>query len=120
MDRVCLGKIDDIAEGQSKGFDPKGSGNDSLFVVRKGAQLYAYLDICPHYGSTSLPWKRHQYLDGTSNYIVCSAHGALFDIESGRCIRGACVGQSLKKIEVEVLFNNEIWVDLTTIEEFKS
>ena len=120
MAKVCLGNITDIADGQAKGFDPSGSGQDSLFVVRKGEQLYAYRDICPHYGSTSLPWRRHQYLDASSQYIVCAAHGALFDIQDGVCLRGPCVGESLKKIELEVLPNNEIWVDLITIEEFKS
>lgn len=112
--------IVDIADGQASGFDPGRSGQDSLIVGRKGAHLYAYSDICPHYGSTSLPWKRHQYLDASCKYIVCAAHGALFDIENGLCLLGACEGQSLEKIEVELLSSNEIWADLTTIKEFKS
>lgn len=120
MGKVCLGNIANIADGQAKGFDPNGLGQDSLFVVRKGAEFYAYSDICPHYGSTSLPWKRHQYLDASSQYIVCAAHGAQFDIQTGLCLRGPCIGQSLKKLKVELLPNNEIWVDLTTQEEFKS
>lgn len=120
MSKVCLGNILDIADGQSRGFDPGCTGQDSLFVVRKGEQVYAYSDVCPHYGSTSLPWKRHQYLDAACKYIVCAAHGALFDIENGLCLQGACEGQSLIKIEVEVLPSKDIWVDLTTIKEFKS
>lgn len=120
MSKVCLGNILDIADGQARGFDPNCSGQDSLFVVRKGEQVYAYSDICPHYGSTSLPWKRHQYLDAACKYIVCAAHGALFDIENGLCLQGACEGQSLAKIEVEVNACNEMWVDLITKEECKS
>lgn len=117
--RVCLGNIVDIADGQAKGFDPGRSGHDSVFLVRKGERVYAYSDVCPHYGTTSLPWKRHQYLDASSKYIVCAAHGALFDIENGLCLRGPCEGQSLTKVEVEVLPSKDIWIDLTTIKEFK-
>lgn len=112
MGKVCLGNMFDLADGESKGFDPENIGRDSVFVVRKGAQVYAYHDICPHYGSTSLPWKRHQYLDASSHYLVCAAHGALFEIENGLCVRGPCEGQSLKQIAVDVLPNNEMWIDL--------
>ena len=120
MSKVCLGNIDDIVDGQAKGFDPTHLGTDSLFVVRKGGKVYAYTDICPHYGSTSLPWKRHQYLDVSSEFIVCAAHGALFDIENGLCVRGACKVQSLSKVDVEILPNSELWIETTTIKEFKS
>lgn len=102
----------DIADGESRGFDPEHLGNDSVFVVRRGNRIYAYKDICPHYGSTTLPWKRHHYLDASSTYIVCAAHGALFKIENGLCLRGPCKGASLKQITVEVTTNNEIWIDL--------
>lgn len=117
MGKVCLGSINDIVDGQSKGYDPMQTGNDTIFIVRKGQKVYAYNDICPHYGSTSLPWKRHQYLDASCEFIVCAAHGALFDIEKGLCIRGACEGQYLDKIDVTVSLNNEIWVDISTKEE---
>ena len=120
MGKVCLGNIADIADGQAKGFDPSNTGQDTVFVVRKGTQLYAYSDICPHYGDTTLPWKRHQYLDASANYIVCAAHGALFDIKNGLCHQGPCVGESLKKLTVELLSNNDMWVDLKTKEECKS
>ncbi|MEP4892277.1 MAG: Rieske 2Fe-2S domain-containing protein [Aliiglaciecola sp.] len=119
MTKVCLGNIADIIDGQAKGFDPASCGQDSMFVVRKGSKVYAYRDICPHYASTSLPWKRHHYLDASANNIVCAAHGALFAVHDGMCLRGPCVGQSLKTIEIEVGSNNEMWVDLKTIKEFK-
>lgn len=120
MSNVCLGNINDIADGQAKGFDPALSGNDTVFVVRQGEQLYAFQDICPHYNSTSLPWKRHQYLDASSSYIVCAAHGALFDIQTGLCVRGPCAGQSLNNIPVEVDENQNIWLDLAHIKELEA
>jgi nitrite reductase/ring-hydroxylating ferredoxin subunit len=117
MGRICLGSVSDIADGQAKGFDPFNTGKDTLFVVRKGQQIVAYTDICPHYGTTSLPWKRHQYLDASNEFIVCAAHGALFDVNSGLCVRGACKGQSLHKVNTEILPGGELWVEHKKIEE---
>ncbi|MEP1444731.1 MAG: Rieske 2Fe-2S domain-containing protein [Paraglaciecola sp.] len=119
MDKICIGKISDIVEGQARGFDPMHGGKDSMFMVRKGDQLFAYVDICPHYGSTSLPWKRHQYLDSAANHLVCAAHGALFEIASGTCVQGPCLGQKLSKIPFEFSSQNEIWISLTIIKEFE-
>ncbi|WP_076536570.1 Rieske 2Fe-2S domain-containing protein [Shewanella sp. UCD-KL21] len=119
MKRLLLGSLDDIADGQAKGFDPDNTGNDTLFIVRKGRELFAYRDICPHYNDTSLPWKQHQYLDGAGNYIVCAAHGALFNIDNGECVQGPCLGQGLDKIPVQISAENEIFIESTIIKEFK-
>lgn len=118
MDKHCLGNTADIEDGKAVGFDINNSGEDTFFVVRKGAEFFAYTDVCPHYGDTTLPWKRHQYLDSSAQYIVCAAHGALFEIGSGDCIQGPCMGQKLQKIPVEVSSTNEIWISLQTLKEF--
>jgi len=34
--------------------------------------------------------------------IQCSTHGALFNIETGECLQGPCLGQSLQAIAHEV------------------
>lgn len=98
--RLC--KLEDLADGASRGFDPCGAGQDSLLLVRQGAQVYAYRDLCPHYGDTPLPWRRHAYLDAARRHIVCAAHGALFEIATGACVRGPCLGQSLSALAVSV------------------
>lgn len=118
MSKLLLGSVADIADGQAKGFDLNDSGRDTFFIVRQGEQIFAYVDICPHYNNTSLPWKRHHYLDSASKHIVCAAHGALFEIADGHCVQGPCLGQKLRKIPIEVSSQNEIWISLTTIKEF--
>ncbi|WP_137165404.1 Rieske (2Fe-2S) protein [Salinimonas lutimaris] len=118
MSKVLLGSLSDIPPGQAKGFDPNQTGKDTFFVVRQGNQLFAYTDICPHYGNTTLPWKRHHYLDSASDHIVCAAHGALFEIDSGTCVQGPCLGQKLLKIPIEVSSHSEMWISLETLEEF--
>ena len=101
-DVVVLCSVDDIPEREARGFDPLNQGRDTLFVVKKKGQLYGYTDICPHYGDTTLPWCKHGYLDGSGTVIVCAAHGAQFDIETGECFSGPCYGQSLTAIPLDI------------------
>lgn len=42
--------------------------------------------------------------------IQCATHGALFEIETGHCIAGPCLGQNLQKIPY-LLDNGLIMVD---------
>ncbi|WFO20650.1 Rieske (2Fe-2S) protein [Pseudoalteromonas sp. H100] len=58
MSKVFIAHKSDITEGQAKGFDPLNQGRDSLFIVHKNGEYYGYKDICPHYGDTTLPWKK--------------------------------------------------------------
>jgi len=115
MSKVVLAKLDEITNGQAKGFDPLCSGRDSMFVIRQDDKAYAYLDICPHYGDTTLPWKKHQYLNADKTHIVCAAHRAVFNIQDGNCVKGPCLGQALKNIKIEVSSDQEIQVDLNIL-----
>ena len=98
---VDLCDLREVPDEASRGFDLQGSGRDTVFVVRRGGTLNAYLNVCPHQGS-SLPWQKNAYLSADKSRIVCSAHGAEFDIETGRCTRGAALGRSLEPVEVVV------------------
>jgi nitrite reductase/ring-hydroxylating ferredoxin subunit len=97
--RLC--HLNDVPDGASRGFDPRGAGRDTMFVVRQGGTLHAWLNACPHHG-TSMPWRRHAYLNAAGDRIVCSAHGALFEIDTGRCTLGSCLGQALTPVPVVV------------------
>jgi nitrite reductase/ring-hydroxylating ferredoxin subunit len=90
-----LGLVEQIPDGAARGFDPGRTGRDTLFVVRRGAALHGWLDRCPHEGATPLPYRRHAYLNAAGDRIVCSAHGALFDIATGCCLSGPCLGDGL-------------------------
>lgn len=96
---LCL--LDDLEDCTAQGFDPFGDGRDALFVVRRGNSLWAYRNLCPHQGA-SLPWRDNAYLDAAGNHIVCSAHGAKFDIFSGECFQGAALGRSLDPVAISV------------------
>ena len=71
-----------------------------LFAIRQDNQLYAYWNSCPHMG-VPLNWMPGKFLDLDGALLQCSAHGALFKIESGECIGGPCVGDHLTSITLK-------------------
>jgi nitrite reductase/ring-hydroxylating ferredoxin subunit len=100
--RVVLCPKNDVSEGESRGFDPLNLGRDTLFVVRHGDQLYAWRDECPHERAASMAWRKNAYLNAARTRIVCGAHGAQFDIVTGLCKLGPCIGQSLEGVRIAV------------------
>ena len=98
---VALCQLGDLADGEARGFDLTGNGRDTVFVVRLGATIRTYRNRCPHQGA-SLPWRKHAYLSGDGARIVCHAHGAQFDIDSGECVLGPALGQSLECVDIEI------------------
>ena len=92
----------ELAEGGSRGFRlPAEAGGAEGFAVRRGEAIFAYVNRCPHTGAP-LDWSPDQFLNADGSYIICAMHGALFEIESGRCIHGPCVNQLLEPLSVEV------------------
>lgn len=59
--------------------------------------MYVYRDACPHL-DTPMAWRKDAYLNTARDRIVCFAHGALFEIESGRCVLGPCINQFLQPV----------------------
>ena len=101
VERVICG-IGEIADPGARGFT-LGSGPWPLrgFVVRKGGQLRAYLNHCPHAGHP-LNLRPDRFLTRDDALILCSSHGALFEIESGLCVAGPCPGARLRPLPVRV------------------
>lgn len=112
--RLC--HLDDLPEGGSRGFDPAGTGQDTLLVVRQGDRVFGYADACPHHG-TPMAWRKDAYLDAAGRHIVCAAHGALFEIPTGRCVLGPCLGQSLAPVPLTLHADGAIHADASPQEE---
>lgn len=84
----------------SRGFEAEIDGAmRSIFVVRQGNDIKGYLNHCPHIGA-ELNWQPDEFLDGDRRHILCAVHGALFEIEDGRCIAGPCHGEALTPVTV--------------------
>ena len=104
---IDLCPLGDLPPDSARGFDPFGEGRDALFVVRKGPNVYAYRNLCPHQGS-SLPWRKDAYLNSDASRIVCFAHGAEFEIDTGRCTIGAALGLCLHPVRLLIDEDNRI------------
>lgn len=100
-----LFNITDITEDKAKGFT---INEHSLFAVKKDGQIYLYLNKCPHL-NINLEFRPDDFLDSENNFIQCVNHGALFEIESGRCIAGPCSGQSLTPVKFKIE-NDQVFV----------
>ncbi len=105
----ALCRVDDIEDPGAKGFSlPDIGGEREIFVVRTGERVNAYVNSCPHIG-TPLEFRPDQFLTRDRNEILCSTHGARFEIATGHCVAGPCRGQSLRRVPVKVV-DGRIWL----------
>jgi nitrite reductase/ring-hydroxylating ferredoxin subunit len=108
--------LDALPDGGARGFDPQRRGQDSLLLVRRGRQVFAWADACPHHG-TPLAWRKDAYLNASADRIVCAAHGALFEIDSGLCTLGPCLGDRLQALPITLTADGAIHLADTTFQE---
>lgn len=100
---VKLGPLDRIADGQARNYVLQlRAGRFHGFVVRRGEAVFGYVDICPHAG-LPLAQQLDSYLTSDGALILCSWHGALFEIDGGRCVGGPCVGRGLTPWPVAIV-----------------
>lgn len=100
-----------LPDGQARGFILPLAGNgpqpgfphpeQRILVVRRGDTVRGYRNICPHAG-TPLDWTPDRFMSLDGRYLQCATHGALFQVEDGRCVGGPCRGKSLAAIPVTV------------------
>lgn len=107
---MLLCRVDDLAERGARGFPSAHGGRPSIFAVKLDGEVFVYEDACPHFGDTPLPWAKDQYLNHAGDRIRCSAHGAEFDIRTGACLLGACMGCQLTKVDAIVTTDGEVLV----------
>ena len=91
---------------------PDGEGREVVFgqapgelrivVVRRGAQAWAYLNCCPH-NYIPLNDQPDRFTTFDHEWVICSAHGAVFRYEDGFCEDGPCRGRSLESVPVAVV-----------------
>jgi len=107
--KLCL--LEQLPDGQSRGFvvDLE-DGRKTLLAVRTGNSVYIYINACPHIG-TPLDLKPDQFLNDDGSLIICSTHGALFEIDTGFCISGPCGGSSLSPVKSHIK-DDWVYIDL--------
>jgi nitrite reductase/ring-hydroxylating ferredoxin subunit len=58
------------------------------------------MNVCPHQGRP-LNWAPNQFLKDDAGRLVCAAHGAVFELETGRCVSGPCQNAGLTALDVQ-------------------
>jgi nitrite reductase/ring-hydroxylating ferredoxin subunit len=116
LERVIC-PLHELGDPGARGFT-MGGGDWPLrgFVVRRGAIVRAYVNHCPHAGFP-LNWQPDQFLAPHAPLILCVMHGALFDIEDGKCVSGPCEGAALRSLPVSVQDGCVLLADGVPLEE---
>ncbi|MCH8301778.1 MAG: Rieske (2Fe-2S) protein [Proteobacteria bacterium] len=100
--KVVVGLVSDLDDPGCREFTiGEGDWPFRGFIVRQGDEVYAYQNFCMHAGHP-LNWKPDGFLTGDGSQIICSSHGAIYEIDSGECVAGPCPGRKLRPIEVEI------------------
>lgn len=99
---VKLGPLDQVADGAARNYVLQlRAGRFHGFVVRRGQAVFGYVDRCPHMG-VPLARTLDDYLAPGGELIACSWHSALFEVGTGLCVGGPCVGARLTPWPVAV------------------
>jgi nitrite reductase/ring-hydroxylating ferredoxin subunit len=97
-----IGEDSDVVErGMALVFDIDKENFIRGFVVRFNNNLYCYRNHCPHAGS-ELDWVGGQFFDDSGELLICATHGAKFNPETGKCVSGPCLNQSLTSVPVKL------------------
>ena len=98
--RLC--RLDEIADGAARGFElGQGTERLDLFLYRRGTEVVAYVNECPHAG-TPLDLLPDQFLAADRRHFQCHTHGAMFRIDDGMCVLGPCLGRALTPVAVRI------------------
>lgn len=97
-----IARIEALPEGEPVALDAVVDGSaESLIVLRRGDDVRAWLNICPHAGRR-LDWSPGKFLRSKDGLLVCAAHGASFELAHGACVAGPCRGQSMRAVALRV------------------
>lgn len=106
MDYLCA--LSDIPDPGGKSFVLEQDGPPlKVLVIRRGGQVFGWVNSCPHI-HRPLNWGDTPFLDLFETSIICANHFALFEMDSGLCTRGPCIGKKLTPFPVRVI-DGAVW-----------
>jgi nitrite reductase/ring-hydroxylating ferredoxin subunit len=82
----------------------------SVILLRlQDGTLTAYRNACPHMG-IELDWDPARLLTKDARHLKCTGHHALFDVQTGTCVKGPCQGEILTRLKIQES-NGEVFLD---------
>jgi nitrite reductase/ring-hydroxylating ferredoxin subunit len=96
-----IGRAADLADGGPGIRFEVSAGARALpaFAIRYRGRVHAYVNVCAHQ-ELELDWIPGAFFDADGAMLVCAAHGALYEPDTGRCRAGPCVGAALTRVTV--------------------
>jgi len=92
--------VDELADGEARivAFPEGRAPYRSIIVARVGDEHRAWWNVCRHLpvpldgGTLVAPLEERE--------LVCTTHGARFELDAGLCTSGPCEGEALETIEL--------------------
>jgi len=86
-----------------------GSITHYIMLFRHAGAIRAYFNTCPHQG---LPMNcaPGQFLLSRDKLLICAQHGARFELDTGRCLQGPCLGDRLRAVGIR-LEKDAVWLE---------
>ena len=101
-----IGRLSEIPNGASCSLQ---AGDRELLAVMRAGKLYVYENQCPHSGE-SLDPIGGSVTSGGGLTLVCQRHGAQFLSDTGQCVAGPCLGETLKSVSYKIV-SDDILID---------
>ena len=97
---TALIALADLPEGATPLRVEGPNGAFPLLLIRRGAAVHAFVNACPH---QFLPLDHHgpNILSADGDRLMCTVHGAQFDIATGEGAAGHGLGSALDPAPVE-------------------
>ena len=90
-----------LREAAARSFETKMRGQIFQgFVIFKGGKYFAYQNLCQHLPIT-LDLNDENFFNHERQFLQCHMHGALYEVETGLCVGGPCLGAKLIALEFE-------------------
>ena len=106
--RIRIAAAEDIVEGTTIPFPfMRANRPQEGFAGRFQGKLFAYENTCRHIPIT-LDYGDNRFFDSTGKTLMCQTHGAVYEPDTGLCVRGPCAGASLFALEI-MEENGAIW-----------
>jgi len=85
-------------EGESRAFECRVQGKKFKgLVVKKNGKFFAYENLCMHL-PIPLDLEDDNFFSFDKAFLQCQMHGALYEIETGKCVGGPCLDSQLRAL----------------------
>jgi nitrite reductase/ring-hydroxylating ferredoxin subunit len=106
-----LGRLEDFPDRAATPVSYReGKRNLALLVVRRGLELRAYHDLCPHV-FLPLTQRGRRVLSADGERLRCTNHGAEFAVNDGRALNGPSAGCGLTAVALAIGADGAVFVN---------